>query len=452
MSAQQSSVTPKIHSILVDEIRIAKNRYRKEFIPERVIELASSIAEVGLITPVTVRRVADGGFQLVAGERRIKALEYLWNFGNRVVCANFLFAEHHVPCVLLEEMDEIQARQIEIEENVCRVDFTWQEKAQAVANLMELRSLQAAQAGKPTPTVADITEEIHGTPAKRGGGFADTVRQQLIVAKHLDDPAIQKARTVGDAFKELKRQEQIKRNVQLAKEVGVTFNSSVHSLFNGNCIEVSSEHIPRESFDVIITDPPYGIDADTYGDSGGAGGSKGSHFYDDSWTTWNKLMEWFAGESFRVAKPHAHLYVFGDVDNFVVMKQHFLKANWNVFRTPMIWVNPQGSRAPWPEKGPQRKYQIIMYAVKGDRPVSRLLGDVLTYPSDPQLNHPAQKPVALFLDLLRRSANPGDSVADYFMGTGPIIPAAHELKCKATGIEMDPAAYGTAINRLKELK
>ncbi len=449
MSAVIQSSQPRIHSILVDGIRIDKNRYRKEFIPERIIELASSIADVGLLQPVVVRKALDGAFILCAGERRIRALEYLWNFGNTVKCSEFIFPERHVPCLLLDELNETQALQIEVEENVCRVDFTWQEKAQAVSKLMELRSLQAASAGKPTPTVADITEEIHGS--RKGGSTADTVRQQLIVAKHLDDPAIQKSRTVADAFKELKRQEQIKKNIQLAAEIGVTFNSSVHSLFNGNCREVSQD-FPKESFDVILTDPPYGIDADTFGDSGGAGGSRGSHFYDDSWTAWNLLMQWFAAESFRVAKPHAHLYVFGDVDNFVVMKQLFIEAGWNVFRTPMIWFKPAGSRAPWPEKGPQRKYEVLMYAVKGERPTTRLLGDVLNHSADPQLNHPAQKPVSLYKDLLSRSVNPGDSVADYFMGTGPIIPAAHELKCKATGIELDPGAYGTAITRLKELK
>lgn len=451
MSAQSAITQPKIHSILVDEIRIAKNRYRKEFIPERVLELASSIAEIGLLQPVILRRTADGGFLLCAGERRIRALEYLWNFGNRVNCSDFTFPERHVPCLLLEELNETQALQIEVEENVCRVDFTWQEKAQAVAKLMELRSVQAATAGKPTPTVAEISEEIHGTPLKRGGTYADTVRQQLIVAKHLDNPEVSKAKTVQDAFKELKRAEQIKRNVQLAAEVGVTFNSSVHQLFNGDCREIVCD-FAKESFDVILTDPPYGIDADTYGDSGGAGGSRGSHFYDDSWSNWNRLMQWLAVESFRVAKPHSHLYCFCDIDNFVVMKGFFIEAGWNVFRTPMVWFKPSGSRAPWSEKGPQRKYEVIMYAVKGERTTTRLLGDVLNHSSDPQLNHPAQKPVSLYKDLLSRSVNPGDSVADFFMGTGPIIPAAHELKCKATGIEMDPGAYGTAITRLKGLE
>jgi hypothetical protein len=37
------------------------------------------------------------------------------------------------------------------------------------------------------------------------------------------------------------------------------------------------------------------------------------------------------------------------------------------------------------------------------------------------------------------------------MGTGTIFPAAHELKCRATGIELDPQHYGTALKRLEAL-
>ena len=53
---------------------------------------------------------------------------------------------------------------------------------------------------------------------------------------------------------------------------------------------------------------------------------------------------------------------------------------------------------------------------------------------------------------LRRSINPGDAVLDPFCGTGPIFPAAHELKCKATGIEIDAASYAIAYKRLEGLK
>jgi DNA modification methylase len=118
----------------------------------------------------------------------------------------------------------------------------------------------------------------------------------------------------------------------------------------------------------------------------------------------------------------------------------------------LIWYKKSGMRAPWPELGPQRKYETILYAIKGKKPILKMAGDVLDYAPDTNLGHAAQKPADLFEDLLRRSCLPGSSVLDPFMGSGPIFPAAHAIKCKATGIELDPASYGIAVGRLTALK
>jgi DNA modification methylase len=90
--------------------------------------------------------------------------------------------------------------------------------------------------------------------------------------------------------------------------------------------------------------------------------------------------------------------------------------------------------------------------MKGKRKVLSLKSDVLTYPSDTNEGHHAQKPVALFEDLLKRSARPGDNVLDPFCGSGTIFPACHSLRVKATGIELDKGFYGLAVKRLGALK
>jgi DNA modification methylase len=439
-----------LHSVRFTDIIIPKIRQRKEFVPEQVVELAGSISQYGLMNPVTVRKDPESdNFFLVAGERRMRALEYLWNFGETVKCGQGVFPEGVVPCVYFGELDPLVAKEMELEENIRRVDLTWQEKAAATSELMELRTAQAKATGTEPPTVTAIASEVRGdSPAAH-----DKTRKELIVSKHLADPEVKKASTVDEAFKLLKRREELTKSAELAAKIGVTFSSSVHTLLQGDCLERLPE-LQRESFDVLLTDPPYGIDADKFGNSGGiaGAGNTGSHFYDDSWTYWNKLAKFLAAESFRVCKPQAHAYVFCDVDNFVLLKSFFIEAGWRVFRTPLIWVNPTANRAPWPEHGPQRKYQVVMYAVKGNRPVTKVQPDVLTYPSDENLNHQAQKPVALYQDLLMRSVRPGDSVLDCFGGTGPILPAAHALKCRATYIERDQAAYGIAIERLGRLQ
>ena len=94
---------------------------------------------------------------------------------------------------------------------------------------------------------------------------------------------------------------------------------------------------------------------------------------------------------------------------------------------------------------------MCLYATKGDRPTLKLASDLVTYASDENLNWAAQKPVALYMDLLSRTCRPGDTALDCFVGSGTIFPSCHALKVKATGIEIDPVAYGIALKRLKDL-
>lgn len=435
----------QLHSIPFKDILISKKRQRKEFKPEDVVSLAGSISQLGLLQPVVVRKDDQGNITLVAGERRLKAINYIWGFGEVVRCGEYNFTEGSVPCLYIGEVDPLDAFEMELEENIRRVDLSWQEKAEATAELLKARQVRALRTGAPPPTIEDISREVRGDSVDS----RNVTRVEILVAKHLNDPEVQKAKSAGDAFKLLKRREELQRNADLAAKVGVTFNSKAHSMFQGDCRDVLPG-FDKEIFDVLLTDPPYGIDADKFSDSDGK--AQGSHFYDDSWTYWNKISQFLAIESFRLCKPQAHAYVFCDVDNFIMLKSFFQEAGWRVFRTPLVWVNPTAQRAPWPEHGPHRKYQLCLYAVKGNRPVTQLRPDILTHSSDENLNHQAQKPVSLYTDLLSRSVRPGDSILDCFGGTGTIIPAAHSLQCRATYVEMDPSAYGTAFTRLKGLE
>lgn len=434
-----------LHRINVTDILVPNNRQRRNFEAEDLLKLASSIEQNGLIQPVVVRQ-EDDEFVLVAGERRIKAMQYIWDlFDGEVKCGEYVFQKGEVPCLYFGEMDELQAFEMELEENIRRVDLTWQERAEATAKLAQLRREQATEKGEALPTVQEIAQEIRG-PSKHS---EMTARKELAVSAHLDDEDVQKASTLDDAFKLLKRKEENQRHAELAKTVGITYSTADHDLRHGDCFEIMAE-MEKEIFDVIVTDPPYGIDADTFNDSGGK--AAGSHFYDDSWTTWNKLAKRLAVESYRICKPQAHIYIFCDVDNFVLLKSLMIEANWNVFRTPLVVVNPNATRAPWPEHGPFRRYQLVLYAEKGRKKVNQLQSDVLTYINDVNLGHPAQKPVNAYVDLLKRSCAPGDKILDPFGGTGPILKAAHVVKCYATYIEQDAASYGIALEQLRQLK
>lgn len=432
--------------IPIDQIHIAENRQRREFPLKEINELAESIQQFGLFHPIVIRE-ENGSAVLVAGERRLRAIRDTFDLGGSFHYNNQLIPHGEVPCVSLGELNEIEREEAELDENIRRADLTWQERASATARLAALRTAQSDASKTPRPSVATIAEEVRGSSE---GVHHETTRREIIVSKHLSDPDVRAAKDVNDAFKILKRKEENSRRVQLAAEVGKTFSSASHTLLNVDALEWL-QTCPAGQFDVICTDPIYGIGADEFGDSGGHV-PVGGHFYRDDYETWLDHARTLAGQGWRITKASAHLYAFCDITRFAEFKNICEGAGWKCFRTPIVWHKPNGNRAPWPDKGPQRKYEIVLYAVKGNKLVTRLYPDLVSYSADENLGHPAQKPVALFEDLLRRSVAPGDSVCDPFAGTGPIFPAAHALKCKATGIELDAAAYAIAMQRIERLQ
>jgi DNA modification methylase len=393
-----------------------------------------------------VLRETPDGYVLVAGERQMRAMQDLWMLGGKVRHNGQLVEEDHVPFVTLGQLSPLEAEEAELEENLHRQDLTWQEQAAAMAKLHRLRSAQAQSEGR-VHTVADTAMETKG---RSDGSYQESVRKDLIVAKHLDNPDIAKAKSADEAFKILKRQEIAQKNVELAHLVGKTFTKSIHELHNTDCLSFMRTTDP-EQFDVILTDPPYGMGADTFGDGGGGRLANNEHHYKDDYAGWKVLMQEWCPLSFRVAKPQAHAYVFCDIDNFHELKKLMQAAGWYVFRTPMICTKPNSGRVPLPDEGPRRQWECILYAIKGHKKTTAIYPDVITTTADAGLQHGAQKPVALYEDLLRRSVRPGDTVLDSFAGSGTIFPAAHSAKVKATGLEMNPEYYGICVQRIEDL-
>lgn len=298
-----------------------------------------------------------------------------------------------------------------MDENLKRKDLTWQEHAAAVARLHRLRQGQQVEKAVKlqTPlvaqTYADTALELLG---KSEGAYQDQIRKEIIVSKHLTNPAIAKAKSADEAFKILKKQEESAKNVELARTVGASFNADLHTLLNVDCLDymTTAADLPEaEKFDVILTDPPYGMGADNFGDAGGKLTGI-EHRYDDSPEHFTKLMTAWSKLSYNVVKAQAHAYVFCDIDKFHELKALMQAAGWYVFRTPLINHKMNSGRVPLPDQGPRRQYEIILYAIKGKKQTTHIYPDVISTSADENFSHGAQKPVALYQNLLQRSVRP----------------------------------------------
>jgi DNA modification methylase len=464
-----------MRTIKLTDIVIKQDRQRQEFPPEHITGLRESIEKTGLMHPPVLRQEGSQ-MVLVAGECRIKAITEIFELDGEFIHNLTIFREGTIPYTDIGELDELSAEEAELDENLKRQDLTWQEVAAAHDRLDSLRTRQKAKARDMyidnvvtagfvpdqevlktfVHTKADTAKEVFG---RSDGSYQDTIRKEVIVAKHLaSNPEVAKAKSVDEAFKILKKQEQRAANIELAKVVGATFNADRHMLLNRNCLDYMEEQAaliayghPEEAFDVILTDPPYGMDADSFGDGGGK--LQGiEHHYDDSLESWRKLMTDWTRLSFQICKPQAHAYVFCDIDNFHELKALMQKAGWYVFRTPIICHKINSGRVPLPDQGPRRQYELVLYAIKGKKQVTHIYPDVLSATADDNMSHGAQKPVAVFQNLLQRSVKPGDRVFDGFAGSGTIFEAANGFQCSAVACEVNPDYYGMGLRRIQGLK
>lgn len=112
----------KIQSLPLDKIRSNPYQPRKCFSRSSLEKLAVSISEFGVLQPITVRKMAGGHFELVAGERRRKACE--------------LLGLKTIPAVVVNISDQNSAF-IALAENFQREQLHFLEEAEALQNLME---------------------------------------------------------------------------------------------------------------------------------------------------------------------------------------------------------------------------------------------------------------------------------------------------------------------------
>ena len=114
----------------IDRIAPNPDQPRTQFKKEEIEELAASIEKDGLLQPILVRQIADGTYQIIAGERR-------WQ-------ASKAAGLKKVP-VRIKEVDDDQALELALIENIQRSDLNPIEEAYGYRRLMERRSMTQAE-------------------------------------------------------------------------------------------------------------------------------------------------------------------------------------------------------------------------------------------------------------------------------------------------------------------
>lgn len=106
----------------IERIKPNPDQPRKRFEQENLDDLAASIKEKGVIQPLIVRAIADGNFEIVAGERRWRASQ---------------IAKVHSLPVIVREFTDVEVLEVAIIENIQRADLNSVEEAAGYRQLMD---------------------------------------------------------------------------------------------------------------------------------------------------------------------------------------------------------------------------------------------------------------------------------------------------------------------------
>jgi len=251
-------------------------------------------------------------------------------------------------------------------------------------------------------------------------------------------------------------------------------SSVYYKVLQGDCLRYLND---GSISDVHLTflDPPYRQ-------------GKDYRFFDDNQPAW-KYWGWLKnilGKLYDATADGGAIYFMQREKNGEEVLKVLRETGWS-FQNLIIWKK-KTSAVPCSSRF-SKQYQIIAYAIKGDKPrvFNKLRIDLPLLPEQKyerkngvyltdvwddireltsgyfagkeairDINgdrvHKQQSPVALLLRIILSSTLPGDTVLDPLAGTGPALVVAHQLKRNSVGIEIDPKYIEIIRNRLESLR
>lgn len=417
-----------MNKIAIEDIRILP-RQRKSLSKEEIVSLADSIEKFGLLHPVTLRQ----NNELVAGFRRIQAHVYL---GRKEI----LYRRK-------EDLSDAEAKELELDENLKRVNLTWQDEAAAIAEIHALRK------------ESDPEWSLKKTAEFVGKSYGTAQQSVALMEEAKESPEILKEKHLVSALKKAKSNKTMaKRKAAIsatAREVP-DFTMKI-----GDAAELIQGEADA-SYDAILTNFPFGVDL-AFKD--------GNSPYEDDETYITDLVMNIVPELYRVLRDDSWLAAFFDIRKIThnsFMERAFAERKrmnkdakldfrrgmglsyWlkdagfsYVSMLPAIWVKPNKTQGILgnPDKGLITSYEALVFASKGDASfIQKGRQNIFLYDtlSPSERDFSVEMPVDICEEILSMICFDRSKVLDPFAGTAAVGRAALNRGCSFTGFELDP--------------
>lgn len=407
-------------------------RQRKEL--RNIDELAESIMRIGLIHPPVVTR--DG--VLIAGERRLTAVRALgWTA---------------IPVQYAEDLTPYELQCIEFEENVKRLDLTWQEEVDAVARFHELKATN-----EPEWTQERTAEELGLSPSH--------TQRMLAVAKEMDNEKVRSADKLSAAVNLVERSTERRKATEkegVASAIAQAFSNPIDESDGGSGEAIGSapravpmicasfhEWQPQYTgpkFNLIHCDFPYGINVA----KGPRQNAALQDHYEDGYDVYDQLLDTLAAGMDNVVAESANLIFWFSMDYYQLTLDRLTSMGWTVNVFPLIWHKSDNAGvAPDPQRWPRRTYETAFVASRGDRKLTQAgpRSNSFAYPgkSDDRV-HISQKPLPMLRHFMSMYCDEYSIVLDPTAGSGSAIKAAEALGAMSClGLELSQDFYEIAV-------
>lgn len=427
----------KHHQVVLGD-RIRTSNHKKDWKEFK----ASFQTAMGQMQPIIVKpldtKTEDGlpQFELIAGERRWRAIGELYAEGQKVTTLE----EGTIWAATREQLPRRTQLLLEFSENEQREGFTFLDKARFIR---EFHEECIAEFGKDNWSQELTAHTLKLSPAS----ISHYLRLEEAVKI---DPAVAKATTLNAAVKRMKVSEKLKqRHDEVKKDDSNSYKRATAILHNGDAREWIKS-IPDNSVDLINFDPPWGSEVSYKSQENHEG-------FDDSEEYAQSLMEALFPELFRVLKDDRFCVFWfrswAD-ESMAAMAQRF-GFNLAFNRTACIWYKPDkvSDQNRDPERDLNEGYEKFFLLRKGN-PLfhTRRPNNVFAYNRVPQSQviHPTEKPSDLAADIIRLCTVPGELVLDPTAGSSVFLDTAIRTNRKATGCELSTTYWARGVTRLAE--
>lgn len=417
------------------------DRLREVYDEAYIDELADSMTRLGVISPLAVQK-RDGGYELIAGGCRIKAIE---KAGLRGVPVQI-----YPPDLSKEDL-----LSIELEENLKRRDLDWKER---VKGTKMLEDLKIAQLGRRS-TGSDDEGWSQQRTSELLGVSRSTVQKDVQLAEAIEEyPELAECKTASEATLRLdgiKRKmleaELVKRMEEDAKSstIGTARQAIVDSYMLCDFFE-GVKAVPDGSVNFVELDPPYGIDfkdlhknievaKEHLGQTAAQYVSR-ADYVEVKRDEYLDFIERVLAECYRVMAPNSWIIVWHSTEWTSMMTTMMRDAGFAVKPACIFWYKPGRGRTYNPHLEIPVDYEPILYGRKGVPTLQKMghssIFECSSCPPGETKYHPTQKPILLMIHLLEIFTIPGDTVMVPFLGSGATLLAASNIKRKAFGFEL----------------